>query len=124
MKSDSNNVKPKTKLVTLHLYKVTRRKFTEVIEVPENISPGELKLLAEGRFEAVGSERFYQDKQYRKREVFFSDEGLKRGINLPSLIALRDTEGNMVLRVKEMSEPQPCQERLVSARAQEEYTRH
>ncbi|HGN3112484.1 TPA: hypothetical protein ACKRQV_000181 [Pseudomonas aeruginosa] len=124
MKSDSNNVKPKTKLVTIHLYKVTRRKFTEVIEVPENISPGELKLLAEGRFEAVGSERFYQDKQYRKREVFLSDEGLKRGINHPSLIALRDTEGNMVLRAKEMSEPHPSQERLVSARAQEEYTRH
>lgn len=123
MKSDSNNVKPKTKLVTLHLYKVTRRKFTEVIEVPENISPGELKLLAEGRFEAVGSERFYQDKQYRKREVFLSDEGLKRGINQPSLIALRDTEGNMVLRAKEVPEPS-SHERLVSARAQEEYTRH
>lgn len=117
-------MRPKTKLVTLHLYKYTRTEYSEVVEVPANICPSELKRLAEERFEGLDSKAFKRNQRYKKREVFVSDEGLPRSKTKASLIALRDGTGALVVREREVPLAPPFQECSASAPLKEEYTRH
>lgn len=123
MDTEFVDVKPKTRLVTLHLYQVTRRQYSEVIEVPDNISPGEIKSIAVERFAALGKDQFKPDRTYRKREVFTSDEGLVRGIAQPSLTALRNTDGEMVLTPSAAVAVRPAPGAQASSRIQEDYKR-
>ena len=97
MDFENLSVKPKTKLVTLHLYKVTRRQYQETLEVPENATPGEISAIAEARFAALDDKQFKPDRKYRKREAFVSSEGLVRGVDRPAFTALRNTDGKMVV---------------------------
>ena len=43
----------KTKLVRIQLERVTRARYTEIVEVPENIKPSELEALVSKRYSEV-----------------------------------------------------------------------
>ncbi|KSQ21511.1 hypothetical protein APB26_31475 [Pseudomonas aeruginosa] len=124
MDFENLSVKPKTKLVTLHLYKVTRRQYQETLEVPENASPGEISAIAEARFAALDDKQFKPDRNYRKREAFVSSEGLVRGIDRPAFTALRNTDGKMVVTENAPVVDIQASESLASSLAVVPYQRH
>lgn len=124
MDFENLSVKPKTKLVTLHLYKVTRRHYQETLEVPENSTPGEISAIAEARFAALDDKQFKPDRKYRKREAFVSSEGLVRGVDRPAFTALRNTDGKMVVSEKAPVVDTQAPESLASSLAVVPYQRH
>ncbi|EMG2120109.1 hypothetical protein IPC1147_33105 [Pseudomonas aeruginosa] len=124
MDFENLSVKPKTKLVTLHLYKVTRRQYQETLEVPENATPGEISAIAEARFAALDDKQFKPDRKYRKREAFVSSEGLVRGVDRPAFTALRNTDGKMVVSEKAPVVDTQAPESLASSLAVVPYQRH
>ncbi|HEP8970413.1 TPA: hypothetical protein VDU83_002752 [Pseudomonas aeruginosa] len=124
MDFENLSVKPKTKLVTLHLYKVTRRHYQETLEVPENATPGEISAIAEARFAALDDKQFKPDRKYRKREAFVSSEGLVRGVDRPAFTALRNTDGKMVVSEKAPVVDTQAPESLASSLAVVPYQRH
>lgn len=92
-----------TKLVEVRLSALTRVEYTEIVEVPADITDYELEALVDGRYDNVDGGAFYDDPEYWER-------GTCRAVDCetpdakPSVIALRTEDGLQVVSADEERE--------------------
>jgi hypothetical protein len=88
--SDQN--KPATKLVEVYLSGLTRVQYSEVVEVPADITDDELNRLVDMRYQAVDGGEFVSDARYWERGECFAVNA-DRPNAVASVRATRATHG-------------------------------
>jgi len=96
-----NQVQAGTKLVEIRLAALLRVEHTEVIEVPADITEGELQQLVNDRYDKVDGGEYVDDPDYRERGDCYSTDA--QCSDIPTLVAFR-VEGGMHLERAEARE--------------------
>lgn len=95
--------KPSKKLVEIRLSALTRVEYTEVVEVPADITKEELEALVDERYENVDGGRFVGDPEYWERATCVAvDCELPNAV--PAVMARRAEDGLHVERANEACE--------------------
>lgn len=89
--------KPGTKLVEVRLSALTRTEYTEVVEVPANITQDELNELVNERYRQVDGGDFATDPEFWERGTCYAVDSDMPGAT-PSMMAFRTEHGLHVER--------------------------